>query len=279
MILHPPPALRRYAVGMIGFSAAVALAAAFACGWGLVHGGADLDGFGRAGLGFGVLAASVLAVGLGLLTGATYRGPDAPHAGRLGGGPEGVRVGSLLLTGSFLLGLACTMISQHLAGRSHVPEAVIWALAGAIGLLGLALLLGFALVASNLFLRGPTRLRLDTSPVRLGDSLRGRIEVPFAAERRLELQVDLELGRSVPGPNPDDPRDRCIVFRASITTVASEPLGPRRAAAPIEIPLDLETPPDKSEPNVTYTWHMEVAPTRKDVWWNAVLEPPIEIER
>ncbi|MBW2361205.1 MAG: hypothetical protein JRG84_09910 [Deltaproteobacteria bacterium] len=126
-------------------------------------------------------------------------------------------------------------------------------------------------------LRGPSRFEFEHSPLHPGDTLRGRLEVPFAAERALELCIDLELGRSQPGPSPDDPPEQTVVFRAKAHTVASVPVAANRSSAPVEIALDFASPGDLGDPNVVYFWHIEVRPRNDVVWWNAVFEPSIEL--
>ena len=279
MVVHPPASLRPYAVGMCGFSAA--FVSAIVCGLGgvLFFGDPPPAPIGAAALVCWLTAATVLAAGLSQLTLILYRGPQA----RRPGGEKVVESGDRLLASTFLLtssaflGMSLTMIDRHLAGAANISGWAVTTLAAITGLLGLVLASGFFVSVGNRLLRGPSRFELEHSPLHPGDTLRGRLEVPFAAEPALELCIDLELGRSQPGPSPDDPPEQTVVFRAKAHTVASVPVAANRSLAPVEIALDFASPGDLGDPNVVYFWHIEVRPRNAAVWWNAVFEPSIEL--
>jgi hypothetical protein len=270
MVFHPPRRLRAYVVFAAGLSAGAAAASAAVCGVALWSWDASV--LGAMALVCLGLAAATLAVGLARLAWVLQGGPEAQRALV---SADSLLTASLLLTGTAISGMALMMLSKQLAGEGRAPDLLLYPLSAVVGLLGATLFLGFCLRFANQLLRGPTVFVQEDTGAAPGGVLRGRLEVPFSAERALELEVSIECIRSQPGYSPDDPREQSVIFAASIRTVASLPIGARRAGALLEVPLEFDPSCASDAPAITYFCHMEVKPVNADVWWNAVLAPEI----
>ena len=123
-----------------------------------------------------------------------------------------------------------------------------------------AILLAFFLLTHGLlvlsaiavFLRGASRIVLDSEPATIGGRFTGILEIPFPASPAPRFEATLKLMRSVSDSIETGPF-ASVVWSEKMTLTDWKPAGKKRACAPFR--FDLDMPPPDSQPG-EYTWDL-----------------------
>jgi len=224
----------------------------------------------------GLLAWAVLAAGMAGISAdifhRTRQGPQARRSPRLRSEDVPLIV-VLLAIGLVAVAFDAIAVDALLDGRTNAPVLVL-VIVCVFGVLGVAGLLGAALVTWNSLSREPATLTLDSDTVPAGAPLDVRLEIPFPAERAPVATVSVVLTRWEAGATSGEPATSTAVWTQSVQIDAWEPVDADRSGAALSFDLPQGNLSDLPEERVSYVWGLDVRPVG-DVAWNAQFRLPI----
>lgn len=225
----------------------------------------------------GLLAWAALAAGMAAISAdifhRTRRGPEALSRPRRLRGEDVPLMVVLLAIGLVAVAFDAIAVDALLDGRTNAPILVL-VIVCVFGVLGVAGLLGAALVTWNALSRGPATLTLDSDTVPAGAPLDVRLEIPFAAEHAPVATVSVVLTRWEAGVSRGEPATSTAVWTQSVQIDAWEPVDADRSGAALSFELPEGDSCDLPEERVSYVWGLDVRPIG-DVAWNAQFTLPI----